>query len=116
MFSVNNFLIAGEICFALSTIIIILTLWGYQTKIDIEKTSIYECGFSPYQSARTPLEIKFYLVSLLFIVFDVEVLFLFPFALNHVFLTLDQMAIILFFIIFIFLGIAYEMRLKAIDF
>ena len=92
------------------------TFWGYKTRIDVEKTSIYECGFTPYQSARVPLEIKFYLISLLFIIFDVEVLILFPFALNYLYLSSNQIIIILFFIGFMFLGIAYEMKLKAIEF
>jgi len=96
--------------------IIYVTFWGYKTKIDIEKTSIYECGFMPYQSARVPLEIKFYLISLLFIIFDVEVLILFPFAVNYLYLTGQQIMLLLIFISFMFLGIAYEMKLKAIDF
>jgi len=114
--SVSIFIIAAEICFAISTILIILTFWGFRSRIDIEKTSIYECGFTPYQSARNPLEIKFYLVSLLFIVFDIEVLFLFPFTLNHHLLTSAQVGLVAFFIVFMFLGILYEMRLKAIEF
>jgi NADH:ubiquinone oxidoreductase subunit 3 (subunit A) len=73
-----SFIIAALTCLALSSIIIILTFWGFHTKVDIDKTSIYECGFTPYAQARSTYDIKFYLVSLLFIVFDVEVLFLFP--------------------------------------
>lgn len=111
-----SFTIAAEICFAISIILIVLTFWGFRSRIDIEKTSIYECGFTPYQSARNPLEIKFYLVSLLFIVFDIEVLFLFPFTLNHAVLTGTQVNFLAFFIAFMFLGILYEMRLKAIEF
>ena len=114
--AVTSFMIAAEVCFAISTILIVLTFWGFQSRIDIEKTSIYECGFTPYQSARNPLEIKFYLVSLLFIVFDIEVLFLFPFTLNHTLLTVSQISLLGFFIIYMFLGIIYEMRLKAIEF
>jgi NADH:ubiquinone oxidoreductase subunit 3 (subunit A) len=116
MFAVNNFILATQICLTISVIILIFTFWGYRIKLDTEKTSIYECGFTPYQSARNPLDIKFYLVSLLFIVFDIEVLFLFPYALNHNFLNSSQMSLLLIFIFFMFLGILYEMRLKAIDF
>lgn len=82
--------------------LIILTFWGFQPKIDIEKTSIYECGFTPYQSARNPLEIKFYLVSLLFIVFDIEVLFLFPFTINHHLLTGVEISLVAFFMFLCF--------------
>jgi NADH:ubiquinone oxidoreductase subunit 3 (subunit A) len=116
MLAINNFILATQFCLALSVLILIFTFWGYRAKLDTEKTSIYECGFTPYQSARNPLDIKFYLVSLLFIVFDIEVLFLFPYTLNHTLLTSTQVSFLLIFILFMFLGICYEMKLKAIDF
>jgi len=45
---------------------------------DTEKLSSYECGFDPFGDARNPFNIHFYLVSLLFIIFDLEITFLFP--------------------------------------
>ena len=45
---------------------------------DEEKISIYECGFSPYGDTRIRFEVKFYLVGILFIIFDLELTFLFP--------------------------------------
>lgn len=112
----HMFYFSCALCFVISGAILLATFWGYKTRIDLEKTSIYECGFTPYQSARVPLEIKFYLISLLFIIFDVEVLILFPFAVNYLYLNENQIIIILFFIGFIFLSICYEMKLKAINF
>ena len=47
---------------------------------DTEKLSAYECGFAPFDDARMKFDIRFYLVSLLFIIFDLEVAFLFPWA------------------------------------
>lgn len=47
---------------------------------DSEKLSAYECGFNPFDDARMKFDIRFYLVSLLFIIFDLEVAFLFPWA------------------------------------
>ena len=47
---------------------------------DPEKLSAYECGFNPFDDARMKFDIRFYLVSLLFIIFDLEVAFLFPWA------------------------------------
>lgn len=49
--------------------------------INFEKYSSYECGFDPFDSARSRFNIHFYFLSLLFIVFDIEVAFLFPWAL-----------------------------------
>jgi NADH-quinone oxidoreductase subunit A len=48
---------------------------------DAEKLSAYECGFNPFDDARMKFDVRFYLVSLLFIIFDLEVAFLFPWAL-----------------------------------
>jgi NADH-quinone oxidoreductase subunit A len=47
---------------------------------DPEKVSTYECGFDPFDDARMRFDVRFYLVSLLFIIFDLEVAFLFPWA------------------------------------
>jgi len=49
-------------------------------KPDSEKLSPYECGFEPFSDARGKFEVRYYLVSILFIIFDLEVAFLFPWA------------------------------------
>jgi NADH-quinone oxidoreductase subunit A len=45
---------------------------------DIQKISAYECGFNPFFDARIQFEVKFYLIGILFIIFDIEISFLFP--------------------------------------
>jgi len=47
---------------------------------DDEKLSTYECGFEPFEEARTKFDIRFYLVAILFIIFDLEIAFFFPWA------------------------------------
>lgn len=51
-----------------------------------EKNSPYECGFAPFEDARLPFDVRFYLVAILFIIFDLETAFLFPWAvvLRHI--------------------------------
>lgn len=49
-------------------------------KPDKEKLSPYECGFSPFNESRSQFDVRFYLVSILFIIFDLEIAFLFPWA------------------------------------
>jgi len=53
---------------------------------DSEKLSAYECGFDPYEDARHTFDVRFYLVAILFIIFDIEAMFLFPWAvsLSHI--------------------------------
>lgn len=45
---------------------------------DMEKVSVYECGFDPFGSSRVPFSVKFFLVGILFLIFDLEISFLFP--------------------------------------
>ena len=56
--------------------------------MDKEKVSAYECGFNPFEDARNQFDVRFYLVAILFIIFDLEVSFLFPWA-----VTLNQLTI-----------------------
>nr|YP_009232329.1 NADH dehydrogenase subunit 3 [Buteo hemilasius]AMA21316.1 NADH dehydrogenase subunit 3 [Buteo hemilasius] len=62
----------------LSTILITLNLWLAQTNPDSEKLSPYECGFDPLGSARLPFSIRFFLVAILFLLFDLEIALLLP--------------------------------------
>ena len=65
------FLIIGLLLFFISFILV------YQQPKN-EKISAYECGFNPFSDARNKFEIRYYLVAILFIIFDLELLFLFP--------------------------------------
>lgn len=76
-----------------------------------EKISGYECGFEPFETARSKFEVKFYLVSILFIIFDLEVIFLFPWI-----LILNPFnVLIIFFLIVLIIGFVYEWCKGALD-
>nr|ATD83317.1 NADH dehydrogenase subunit 3 [Dendrocopos atratus] len=62
----------------LSVALIILNFWLAQTNPDAEKLSPYECGFDPLGSARLPFSIRFFLVAILFLLFDLEIALLLP--------------------------------------
>nr|QWV61275.1 NADH dehydrogenase subunit 3 [Collocalia affinis cyanoptila]QWV61288.1 NADH dehydrogenase subunit 3 [Collocalia affinis cyanoptila]QWV61301.1 NADH dehydrogenase subunit 3 [Collocalia affinis cyanoptila]QWV61314.1 NADH dehydrogenase subunit 3 [Collocalia affinis cyanoptila]QWV61327.1 NADH dehydrogenase subunit 3 [Collocalia affinis cyanoptila] len=62
----------------LSTILITLNFWLAQITPDSEKLSPYECGFDPLGSARLPFSIRFFLVAILFLLFDLEIALLLP--------------------------------------
>ncbi|OEY86924.1 NADH-quinone oxidoreductase subunit A [Wolbachia pipientis] len=72
------------ICIAavISIVLGILPMFFMPSKSDSEKLSAYECGFNPLSSARKSFDIKFYLVSILFIIFDLEIIFLFPWGVS----------------------------------
>nr|AHN95854.1 NADH dehydrogenase subunit 3 [Nycticorax nycticorax] len=63
---------------ALCIILITLNFWLAQTNPDSEKLSPYECGFDPLGSARLPFSIRFFLVAILFLLFDLEIALLLP--------------------------------------
>nr|AGA83778.1 NADH dehydrogenase subunit 3 [Eminia lepida]AGA83780.1 NADH dehydrogenase subunit 3 [Eminia lepida] len=62
----------------LSITLTMLNLWLSQTNPDSEKLSPYECGFDPLGSARLPFSIRFFLVAILFLLFDLEIALLLP--------------------------------------
>ena len=84
-------------------------------KPDAEKTSPYECGFEPFDDARHKFDVRFYLVAILFIIFDLEVAFLFPWA-----VTLGKIGVFGYWSMMIFLfiltiGFIYEWRKGALE-
>jgi len=67
---------------ALAVIMVFLPMLIGRQKPDTEKTSPYECGFEAFDDARGKFDVRFYLVAILFIIFDLEVAFLFPWAIS----------------------------------
>ena len=67
----------GFIVFLASLLFFLTYYLNYQYP-DNEKISVYECGFEPYEDARNTFDVRFYLVGLLFIIFDLETVFLLP--------------------------------------
>ena len=62
----------------LSIIIFFLSYFLVSQKANQEKVSAYECGFNPFDDARSTFDIRFYLIAILFLIFDLEISFLFP--------------------------------------
>ena len=84
-------------------------------KPDPEKLSAYECGFEPFNDSRMEFDIRFYLVAILFIIFDLEIAFLFPWA-----ISLSNIGSLGFWSMMIFLfvltvGFLYEWKKGALD-
>ncbi len=84
------------------------------------KLSVYECGHNPIGSARERFGVKFYLIAILFIIFDVEVVFLYPWALNYKDAIAQGSGAYLFVVIAIFfavlaIGLVYEWRSGVLD-
>ncbi|MCW5723765.1 MAG: NADH-quinone oxidoreductase subunit A [Maricaulaceae bacterium] len=85
------------------------------TKPDPEKVSTYECGFNAFDDARMKFDVRFYLVAILFIIFDLEVAFLFPWA-----VSLGELGQFGFWSMMVFLGVLtvgfiYEWKKGALE-
>ena len=80
-----------------------------------EKLSPYECGFEPFDDARTKFDIRFYLVALLFIIFDLEVAFLFPWAISLKNIGLFGYTSMMIFLIILTIGFIYEWKKGALE-
>ena len=80
--SYYNIFILILIAFILSIILFGLSYYLANIHENSEKISSYECGFEPYEDAREQFEIRFYLIALFFLIFDLEAVFLFPWALT----------------------------------
>ncbi len=82
---------------------------------DTEKLSSYECGFDPFGDARNPFNIHFYLVGILFIIFDLEVTFLFPWAMSLKYIDIFGYWSMFFFLLLLTLGFIYEWMKGALN-
>ena len=108
-------LIFLAIAIAMSVMMIMASMIIGRQKPDAEKLSAYECGFEAFEDARVKFDVRFYLVAILFIIFDLEVAFLFPWA-----VSLGDIGVFGFWSMMLFLGILtigfiYEWKKGALE-
>ena len=100
--------------------LIVVPLIAAPSRPDPEKLSAYECGFPAFGDARMKFDVRFYLVSLLFIIFDLEVAFLFPWAITLTDGKWDDAGVFAFWSMMVFLGVLtvgfiYEWKKGALE-
>ncbi len=103
------------IAVGLAAIIVLASYIVARQRPDSEKLSAYECGFDPFDDARGRFDVRFYLVAILFIIFDLEVAFLFPWA-----VALGDIGLFGFWSMVVFLavltvGFVYEWKKGALE-
>ena len=82
---------------------------------DPEKNSPYECGFEAFEDARMKFDVRYYLVAILFILFDLEIAFLFPWAVALQDVGLAGFVAVAIFLAILVVGFAYEWKKGALD-
>ena len=103
------------IALGLSIGFIVLNFIFSPSNPDPEKLSAYECGFEPFSDSRIEFDVRFYLVAILFIIFDLEIAFLFPWA-----ISLSNIGVLGFWSMIVFLviltvGFIYEWKKGALE-
>ncbi len=100
-------------------ILIFSVLFGVKGRRNRIKDTAYECGMLPIGEGSTRLSVKFYLVAMLFILFDIEVVFLYPWAVVYKQMLVDNAAAIfgsmISFLVILFVGYIYALRKRAFD-
>lgn len=99
----------------LSMVLVFMSMALVLRKNDIEKISAYECGFHPFEDTRSKFDVRFYLVAILFIIFDLEITFLFPWSLKISGLGLGGYLSVMLFLYILLIGFYYEWKKGALE-
>jgi NADH-quinone oxidoreductase subunit A len=99
----------------ISALLIVVSYVAAVQAPDSEKTSPYECGFEPFDDARNRFDVRFYIVAILFLIFDIEVAYLFPWAITLSVTGSVGYIIAAIFLIILTVGFAYEWVRGALD-
>ena len=109
---------AVALAFAFGTLLVSVIL-GWKGKRSKIKDTAYECGMLPIGEGSTRLSVKFYLVAMLFILFDIEVVFLYPWAVVYKQMLTENAAAIfgsmISFLVILFVGYIYALKKRAFD-
>ena len=103
------------IALGLSMGFVLLNFLASPSNPDPEKLSAYECGFEAFDDSRMEFDVRFYLVAILFIIFDLEIAFLFPWAISLGNIGSLGFYSMMFFLFILTIGFIYEWRKGALD-
>ena len=106
----------GILGLVVSLLLFLISIFLVYQKPEKEKMSVYECGFDPFEEdTRGKFDVRFYLVSILFIIFDIEVTYLFPWAVCLSFMDFFAFFVMIIFLLILTLGFIYEWKKGALD-
>ncbi len=103
------------IAIAMSAMMVMASYMIARQRPDSEKVSAYECGFEAFDDARSKFDVRFYLVAILFIIFDLEVAFLFPWAVSLGDIGLLGFWSMVVFLLILTVGFVYEWKKGALE-
>jgi len=103
------------IALAITLLFLVLSYLFASQEGGTEKLSAYECGFEPFEDARNTFDIKFYIFAILFIIFDIEAVFLFPWTVVCLYSSSFSFWIVIDFIIELVIGYVYIWKKGCLD-
>nr|YP_009971688.1 NADH dehydrogenase subunit 3 [Hymaea magna]QNG56372.1 NADH dehydrogenase subunit 3 [Hymaea magna] len=110
------FIMSTIIMMIITLVVILLNLISKKTFSDREKSSPFECGFDPKNSARLPFSSQFFLIAVIFLIFDVEITLLFPLILMmKISNMMNYFLILIFFLIILLIGLYHEWNQGALN-
>ena len=115
--NINFFIIflALIISFILSFVISSASYFLSNKEPSKEKVSVYECGFDPFHSPGEPFSIRFFIIGILFLIFDLEISYLIPWSANSVSINFLGQTIVILFIIILIVGLLYEWKKGGLE-
>ena len=105
LFSLFVFLL---ISFLISIVTSLVSFFLSQRDPDKEKVSVYECGFDPFHNPGEPFSIRFFLIAILFLVFDLEISYLFPWSLGSFLINYVGQIFLIIFLLILVWGLIFE--------
>nr|DAB41892.1 TPA_asm: NADH dehydrogenase subunit 3 [Uniomerus tetralasmus] len=108
-------LMSVMLCFVLLLVGLVLGMTSFMG--GREKSSPFECGFDPVGSSRVPFSLRFFLLAVIFVVFDVEIVLLFPvvMVIGSSYMWFDSYFVLLFFLMLLFWGVIHEWREGSLE-
>nr|QZN08028.1 NADH dehydrogenase subunit 3 [Craspedacusta sowerbii] len=110
-----NLLILLVFGIILSTAISVASYLLGEKSPDREKVSVYECGFDPMNIPGEPFSVRFFLIAILFLVFDLEISFLFPWSVGMASISLEGHFIVFIFLTILTVGLVYEWKKGGLE-
>lgn len=108
--------------FCLVSVVLVLVIFlisaffsSSTTVRDFEKLTTYECGFEPFSESQGTFDVKYYLIAILFLIFDLEIMFLLPWSLNFEISTTGSLFIIWYFLLILTVAFVYEWLKGGLD-
>jgi len=113
-----NSLLVFLICSLIISIVLVLVSYlssTYSNVSSVEKLSAYECGFEPFEDARNSFDVRFYLIAILFLIFDIEIVFLFPWSVTFFYTSSFGFWVVMDFIAELVIGYIYIWKKGSLD-